>query len=130
MLLALELSLGVVTTASKKANITGKTHYGWIKNDSEYAEKVREIKEQALDFAESKLFQLMKGVVLPDTKVFVNHDDDGKAQITRVPVDKHLAPDKTSLIFYLKTQGKHRGYVERTEVVAQKIKVTRTVKTD
>ena len=40
MLQALEKSLGVVTTASVKANIDRTTHYRWLRTDKDYASKV------------------------------------------------------------------------------------------
>lgn len=81
----LEQSLGVVTTACKKANIHRSTFYEWMKEDEKFESKVREIQDVAIDFAESKLFhQIEKGNV-------------------------------ASIIFYLKTKGKNRGYIERTE---------------
>ena len=85
MLEALVKSLGVVTTACKNVGIANKTHYEWLKKDTEYAEQVEAIKDIALDFAESQLHKRMQ-----------NGSD-------------------TAIIFYLKTQGKKRGYIERTE---------------
>jgi hypothetical protein len=86
MLQALEKTLGVVTTASKMADIERTTHYYWMKVDPDYSAKVRELDDLVLDFAESKLHQQIK---------------DGNT---------------TATIFYLKTKGKNRGYVERTEI--------------
>ena len=86
MIDALEKSLGVVTTACKLVGIPRRTYYGWLKNDKKFAEAVADMDEVALDFAESKLHQQIK---------------DG------IP---------SSTIFFLKTKGKKRGYVERTEV--------------
>ena len=86
MLQALEESLGIVSVASKKANIHRSTHYEWYKNDGKYKETVDEIKNVCIDFVESKLFENIK--------------------------DKK----ETSILFYLKTQAKHRGYVERQEL--------------
>lgn len=85
MLAALEVTLGVVSSAAKKAQIDRQTHYNWMKSDKEYAEAVRELKNVSIDFAESKLFgQIREG-------------------------------NTTAIIFYLKTIGKERGYVERSE---------------
>ena len=86
MLKALENSLGVVTVACKQADIQRSTYYKWLKEDVEFAKEVREIENIALDFAESQLHSQMK---------------DGSTSAT---------------IFYLKTKGKKRGYVERQEL--------------
>jgi len=68
-----------------KANIHHKTYYRWLKNCPEFAEAVTNAKESLLDFAENSLM----------------------AHITK----KNL----TATIFYLKTKGKDRGYMERVE---------------
>jgi hypothetical protein len=85
MIDALEKSLGIVTTACKKVGINRSTHYDWIKEDEEYRDAVNGIEDIAIDFAESKLHS---------------------------QIDKG---DTTATIFYLKTKGKKRGYIERTE---------------
>jgi len=86
MLQALENSLGVVTVACKSANIPRSTYYKWLKEDEVFAKEVKEIENIALDFAESQLHSQMK---------------DGNTSAT---------------IFFLKTKGKKRGYVERSEL--------------
>lgn len=91
MLEALERSLGIVTTACNAVGINRSTHYDWLKKDSDYADKVKAIEGRTLDFAESHLHKLIK---------------EGNPAAT---------------IFFLKTKGKGRGYVERQEIeVAEK----------
>ena len=82
---ALEQSLGVVTSACKKVGIGRTTFYGWLADDEEFAKQVKDIENVALDFAESQLHKQIKG------------------------------GNPSSTIFYLKTKGKNRGYVERAE---------------
>tara|TARA_R100001460_G_scaffold13815_2_gene31153 strand:- start:201 stop:554 length:354 start_codon:yes stop_codon:yes gene_type:complete len=86
ILKALENSLGVVTLACKQADIPRSTYYKWLKEDNEFAKSVKEIENIALDFAESQLHTQIK---------------DGSTSAT---------------IFYLKTKGKKRGYIERSEL--------------
>ena len=86
MIEALEKSLGVVTTACKTAGVARSTHYDWMAADAKYKEAVEGLQDVALDFAESKLFKSIE-----------NGSD-------------------TATIFYLKTKGKKRGYVERQEI--------------
>tara|TARA_R100000655_G_scaffold103039_1_gene149219 strand:+ start:1548 stop:1901 length:354 start_codon:yes stop_codon:yes gene_type:complete len=86
MLKALEKSLGVVTVACKQSNTPRSTYYKWLKEDEEFAKEVKEIENIALDFAESQLHSQMR---------------DGNTSAT---------------IFYLKTKGKKRGYIERQEL--------------
>ena len=86
MLEALEKSLGVVTSACKSVGISRETHYRWMREDSNYKDSVDDLANVALDFAESQLHQQIKG------------------------------GNPTATIFYLKTKGKNRGYVERQEI--------------
>ena len=86
MIEALEKSLGVVTTACKSVGIHRSTHYDWMEKDSDYKKEVDALQDVALDFAESKLFKSIE-----------NGSD-------------------TAVIFYLKTKGKKRGYIERQEL--------------
>jgi len=86
LLKSLEQSLGIVTVACKKADVPRSTYYKWLKEDELFAIEVRDIENVALDFAESQLH-------------------------------KQIAADSTAAtIFYLKTKGKKRGYVERQEI--------------
>jgi hypothetical protein len=85
LLEALEKSLGVVTTACKAVNLDRTTHYRYFNDDPEYAKAVADIAEVALDFAESQL-----------------HKQIQKGEVS-------------STIFYLKTKGKHRGYIEKSQ---------------
>lgn len=84
---ALEKSLGIVTTACKNVGIARSTFYDWYNNDIEFKNNVDDIGEVGLDFAESKLFEQISD------------------------------NNSTATIFYLKTKGKKRGYVERQELV-------------
>ena len=86
MIEALEKSLGVVTTACKQVGIGRTTFYGWLQEDNEFAKEVDDIQNIALDFAESQLHRQI---------------GDGNT---------------TATIFYLKTKGKKRGYIERQEI--------------
>lgn len=85
MLLALHKTIGVVTPACEEVSINPATHYKWLKSDEAYAEAVKAIKNVAKDFAESKLHKAMKNGNI------------------------------TAIIFYLKTQAKDRGYIEKAE---------------
>ena len=92
MITALEKSLGVVTSACKSVGIARSTHYLWMDTDPEYRKEVEDIENVAIDFAESQLHQQIKG------------------------------GNPTSTIFYLKTKGKKRGYVERQEISHEGLK--------
>ena len=85
MLESLEKSLGVVTTACNQVGISRETHYAWLKSDYEYKEKVEDVINVTLDFAESQLHKQIS---------------EGSTGAT---------------IFLLKTRGKSRGYIEQTD---------------
>jgi len=107
MLKALELSLGIVTTACKKVGIERRTHYNWLKNDPVYRASVNDVEEEAVDLSESKLFEKIMGVkVLVDK----NNPESGAYQVP---------PSDRAIIFHLKAKGKKRGYNDRTEPVVQ-----------
>jgi hypothetical protein len=89
MLDALEKSLGVVTSACKSVGIARQTHYEWMKEDADYKAAVDELSDVAIDFAESQLHKQIR---------------EGNS---------------TATIFFLKTKGKKRGYIERQEVDIQ-----------
>jgi|TARA_R110000803_G_scaffold76297_1_gene140866 hypothetical protein len=86
LLAALEKSLGIVTTACKIVDCNRSTFYKYYNNDQDFKNAVDELENLTLDFVESKLHKQIK-------------DDN-----------------TTATIFYLKTKGKKRGYVERREV--------------
>lgn len=111
MIEALKKSLGVVTDACKMAGVGRTQFYSWLKDDPEFNRNVESINEESLDFAETKLFELIRGVVLPEDKIFVH-----KGKTITVPTMRTYPPDTASVIFYLKTKGKKRGYVEKQEI--------------
>lgn len=82
-LIALRGSLGIVTTAAKVCAMSVHSHYAYMRDDAEYRKSVEEIGEMTLDYVESKLLELI---------------NSGK---------------EASTIFYLKTKGKKRGYIEQ-----------------
>lgn len=86
LLEALEQSLGIVTTACKKVGCARSTFYEYYNKDIKFKNAVDELQNMTLDFAESQLHKQIK---------------DGNT---------------TATIFYLKTKGKKRGYIERQEI--------------
>lgn len=86
MIKALNDTLGVVTPACESVGICRQTHYRWLKEDENYKLDCENIIEKQIDFVESKLFENIN------------------------------SGDTTSVIFYLKTRAKKRGYIERNEI--------------
>jgi hypothetical protein len=87
---AMQKSMGVVTEACKVANISRTSFYLYYNNDPVFQKACDECEHIALDFAESQLYKQIK---------------DGST---------------TATIFYLKTKGKHRGYIERQQIEINK----------
>ena len=85
-LIAYEKSLGVLKPACEMTGMCRKTIWEWRKKYPEFDEACHECEEVAVDFAETKLYKLI---------------NDGSEAAT---------------IFYMKTKGKRRGYVEKHEV--------------
>ena len=86
MIDSLEKSLGIVTIACRNVGIHRSTFYDWMNTDPEFKKLVDDVSEITLDFAESELHKQIR---------------DGSTAAT---------------IFYLKTKGKKRGFIERSEI--------------
>lgn len=89
MIEALKKTLGNVSAACGQVGISRNTHYDYLKRFPEYKEEVESISEMAIDFVEGKLFES------------INNGSD------------------TAIIFYLKTKGRSRGYIEKHENVVE-----------
>ena len=76
---------GNVSRACKALGCSRMAYYDWYKNDEAFKFVVDEIQESLIDNAESQLYKLI---------------NDGNA---------------VSILFFLKTKAKSRGYVERQE---------------
>lgn len=74
--------MGNVSALCKGVVISRQTFYRWMEEDEEFRMKIKEEEEALLDLAESKLMKLIK--------------------------DENLI----AILFYLKTKGKKRGYIE------------------
>ena len=83
---SLENSLGIVSTACTKANISRSSFYKWYKEDEEFRKKVDEIDNVKLDFVESQLFKNIQN------------------------------QKERSIIFYLQHKGHKRGYIHRQDI--------------
>ncbi len=85
LLQAYENAIGNVSAAVKNCNLARETFYRWKRENPIFAEKVTEIDEASVDFAETMLKKNIR---------------EGK---------------ESSIFFYLKTKGKNRGYQETIE---------------
>ena len=83
---SLENSLGIVSTACSKVNISRSSFYKWYKEDEDFRKKVDEIDNVKLDFVESQLFK-------------------------NIQKEK-----ERSIIFYLQHKGHKRGYIQQQNI--------------
>jgi hypothetical protein len=83
---SLKENLGIVSKAAHACGLHRNNHVNWYKSSKKYQEEFDYIKEDCIDYVENALM--------------------GKIE----------EGDTASIIFYLKTQAKKRGYVERSEV--------------
>ena len=95
---SLENSLGIVSTACSKANISRSSFYKWYKEDEDYKAKVDSIENKFIDFAETHLKEQIK---------------NNNTQAT---------------IFYLKTRGRKRGYGDSLDLTSNNEPITINVK--
>ncbi len=79
-----------ISATCDKVGIARRTFYYWKERNQRFREAIEDAEEMSIDFAESKLRQAVMG------------------------------GDMTAIIFFLKTKGKKRGYVEQIE---QKVEV-------
>lgn len=100
----LELSRGIISTASQNAGIARSQVYVWLDSDPEFKAAVEAVNESCIDWVESKLHEKINGV-----QVRKGTDDNGEDVVYDLP------PSDTAIIFYLKTKAKKRGYIERTD---------------
>jgi len=86
LIACMESSLGIVTTACKMCGCSRTTFYKYYNRDKKFREAIDDLQNLTLDFVESQLHEQIK---------------EGNT---------------TATIFYLKTKGKKRGFIERQEI--------------
>lgn len=74
--------LGIISQACKATGISRKTFYNWRKQDPDFGQAAEDIQEEVLDFVEGKFLQSIQSM------------------------------NVAAQIFYLKTKGRKRGYIE------------------
>ena len=79
-------SFGNITHACKKSGLSRSQYYNWLNRVDGFKNRVEEIQESLMDDAETILHSEIRG------------------------------GNMTAVIFFLKTKGKKRGYVERQEL--------------
>ena len=83
---SLKSQLGIVTAACKEIGIGRTTHYDWLRDDENYRQWIEEMPDLTLDFVENALLKNISN------------------------------GNVVAQIFYLKTKGKKRGYIEQQNI--------------
>jgi predicted DNA-binding transcriptional regulator AlpA len=86
LLSALKKNLGIVSSACDALGVSRTTYYKYYNEDEDFKKQVNDIGEATIDFAESSLFELIR------------------------------SGNTAATIFFLKTKGKKRGYVEKQQI--------------
>jgi len=86
MLKALESSLGIVTTALKSCDLSRTNYYKWLKEDEDFAQKVKDVELIAKDFVKSKFYECIKdkvpSVVIHGAKNILGMNETNRLDIT------------------------------------------------
>jgi predicted transcriptional regulator len=97
---------GNITEIARSMGTTRQTIYNWMESDPEFKEIYDNIEESHLDLAESQLHLMIKGLPKFET------DEDGNKRFAGW-IER---PSESAIFFKLKTKGKKRGYIERSEI--------------
>lgn len=95
-----------VSKACKEFGCDRTTYRDWKKKEPWFEQAIDDMKEADIDDAEETLRILRKGIPQKDAS--------GKV------IGWLVAPVPAATIFFLKTKGKSRGYIETTEIVTPK----------
>ena len=82
----LHKNMGNVSTTCSECKISRQTYYDWMKDDKEFKSHIENVDEYILDVAETSLHDQIK---------------EGNT---------------TATVFFLKTRGRKRGYIEKQEL--------------
>ena len=91
---ALKKNLNVITAACEASGVSRARYYEWMKIDPDFKAKVEEVNDIQFDFVETQLLKKIK---------------DGS---------------ETSIIFFLKTKGRRRGYGDNLDITTGGDKLT------
>ena len=83
---AMKKSLGIVTNACQMCNISRETFYTYMEKDPEFKKQIEDIENIQADFVESQFMKNIKN------------------------------GDSSCIIFFMKTKGRKRGYIEKQEI--------------
>lgn len=103
-----EANAGIIGNVASALRVRRSTVYMWCSKYPEFRQALDDARETFLDLAESNLRKLVAGVPAIET------DENGNKRFAGW-IER---PSETAIIFTLKTRGKSRGYVERSEIAA------------
>ncbi len=98
-----EESLGIITIACQKANISRQTYYDWLKKDDLFAKKISEVEVVQVGMVKDMLLQAIASKDLPSIRFYLERKSPefkAKAELdvyNREEIDKTLAEIKEFL---------------------------------
>lgn len=99
---------GILSDIAANIGVERSTVYTWCDEDTTFKQALEDSRERFVDLAESNLRKLVAGVPA------IEKDENGEKRFAGW-IER---PSETAIIFTLKTRGKKRGYIERSEVEA------------
>lgn len=106
---------------SKILGISVRALYNWKHSQPDFLHALKEGKSAADDLVESSLFNRATGYTYPEEKIFI-----WEGQVIRVKTKKHIPPDVTASIFWLKNrrpdEWRAESYPQDPQVYPQHLK--------
>ncbi len=97
---------GILSDIAANIGVERSTVYTWCAEDMAFKQALEDSRERFVDLAESNLRKLVAGVPA------IEKDENGEKRFAGW-IER---PSETAIIFTLKTRGKKRGYIERSEI--------------
>lgn len=108
---AIRANNGYLGKAADTLKVNRMTLYNWISKDNDLQIAVNMQNEANIDFVESQHRKRIKGYT--ETLKTITTRADGKREVTEREVS--YPPAEASIIFYLKTKGRQRGYSQNID---------------
>lgn len=93
-----------VTSACRTTGVTRKQFKAWMLNDAAFNDAVFDVKEEVVDFAESKLRERISGVEV-------------ERETYNGPVIYKIPPDVTAIGKFLEAKARNRGYGLKNDIL-------------
>jgi len=106
--------------------ISERTFYEWLKKYPQLGEAVKKGKEEAIHKVENALFKRAMGYEYQEIKVHRVIRKDGTVYERQEVMKKHMPPDTTAIIFFLKNRAPDR-WADRKETAIELDKLPKLI---